>query len=86
MNATSAWYHSCIYDKDVLDRDLVWCATEVDAEGVMVPGKSGICDDERRTAVSGPGKIACSNSRLMNAGRYEVNKHGLNTYYICKLP
>ena len=55
VNTTSAWYHSCIYDKDVLDRDLVWCATEVDAEGVMVAGKSGICDDERRTAYAGPG-------------------------------
>ena len=59
VNATSAWYHSCVYDKDVLDRDLVWCATEVDAEGVMVGGKSGICDDERRTAVAGPGAV-CS--------------------------
>ena len=26
-----------------------------DADGVMVPGKSGICDDERRTTYKGPG-------------------------------
>ena len=55
VNSTSGWYHSCVYDKDVLNRDLVWCATEVDADGVMVPGKSGICDDERRTTYKGPG-------------------------------
>ena len=59
VNATSGWYHSCVYDKDVLDRDLVWCATEVDAEGVVVAGKSGVCDDERRTAVAGPGMCVC---------------------------
>ena len=77
VNATSAWYHSCVYDKDVLDRDLVWCATEVDAEGVMVPGKRGICDDERRTAVSGPGKSCLF--------QFKVNE-GLNIFDIFKLP
>jgi hypothetical protein len=53
--ANSSWSHSCLYDKDVLGRDLVWCATEVDQDGVVVPGKKGVCDDERNTAYAGPG-------------------------------
>ena len=37
--------------------DYVWCATEVDASGVMKAGKLGECDDERNTAFAGPGKL-----------------------------
>lgn len=52
----SRWSHSCFYDKDVLGRDLAWCATEVDADGVVVPGKTGAVEDERSTAYAGPGQ------------------------------
>ena len=51
----SSWSHSCFYDKDVLGRAVAWCATEVDADGVVVPGKTGSCEDERNTAYAGPG-------------------------------
>jgi len=34
-----------------------WCATAVDSNGVMLPQKSGVCDDERNVAYDGPGKF-----------------------------
>ncbi len=34
-----------------------WCATAVDANGVMLPNSYGNCDDERNTAYDGPGKL-----------------------------
>ena len=52
----SSWLHSCVYDKDVRGLDRVWCPTQLDADGVVVPGKTGNCDDERNTAYAGPGK------------------------------
>ena len=42
----------------LLGREIAWCATEVDSDGVMVPGKTGACEDERNTAYAGPGKDA----------------------------
>ena len=34
-----------------------WCATAVDANGVMLPQRTGVCDDERNVAYDGPGKL-----------------------------
>ena len=51
----SSWLHSCVYDKDVRGVDKIWCPTQVDVDGVVVPGKTGTCDDERNTAYAGPG-------------------------------
>ena len=51
----SSWLHSCVYDKDVRGVDKIWCPTQVDIDGVVVPGKTGTCDDERNTAYAGPG-------------------------------
>ena len=54
--AESDWSHSCVYDKKS-GAPKVWCATEVDANGVVKKGKTGICEDERNTAYAGPGNI-----------------------------
>ena len=47
----SDFIHSCVYDTKV------WCATEVDENGVVKKGKTGICEDERNTAYAGPGNM-----------------------------
>lgn len=42
----------------------VWCATEVDANGIMKPGMFGNCEeDERDTAYDGPGNILIQHTR-----------------------
>ena len=56
LTKNSSWLHSCVYDKDVRGLDWVWCPTQVDADGVVLPGKTGDCDDERNTAYAGPGE------------------------------
>ena len=48
--------HSCIYAIDDKKKPYGWCATSVDADGVMVSGEIGKCDDERNTVYSGPGE------------------------------
>ena len=45
-------YHSCIYNKTAR---YSWCFTELDSEGVGIPGKTGICPDEREITYDGPG-------------------------------
>ena len=47
--------HSCLYSVNDKGKPYGWCATKVDADGVMVDGEIGICDDERNTVYSGPG-------------------------------
>ena len=54
LEAGGPWQHSCLYDPLPENKWNVWCATEVDAEGVMVPDARGNCDDERNTAYDGP--------------------------------
>ena len=46
------WLHSCLYDPLPENKWDVWCATQVDAEGVVTA--KGNCDDERNTAYDGP--------------------------------
>ena len=48
------WQHSCVYDPLPDSQWSVWCPTKVDADGVMVEGEVGDCDDERNTAYDGP--------------------------------
>ena len=57
ITPASNWSHSCVYDKDKSGASKVWCATEVDDDGVVKDGKTGICEDERNTAYAGPGIV-----------------------------
>lgn len=56
-NVSASWSHSCIYDKNKYGIDIAWCATKVDADGIMINGEWGLCEDERNTVVSGPGEF-----------------------------
>ena len=47
--------YSCLYAVDSKNKPYGWCATSVDADGVMISGEIGKCNDERNTAYSGPG-------------------------------
>ena len=54
LEAGGKWHHSCLYDPLPESKWNVWCATQVDGDGVMVPDAKGNCDDERNTAYDGP--------------------------------
>ena len=54
IEAGGEWQHSCQYDPLPENKWNVWCATQVDGSGVMVPDAKGNCDDERNTAYDGP--------------------------------
>ena len=45
-------YHSCIYNETAR---YSWCFTELNSEDVGVPGKTGLCPDEREITYKGPG-------------------------------
>ena len=53
--AESSPSYSCLYAVDSKNKPYGWCATSVDADGVMISGEIGKCNDERNTAYSGPG-------------------------------
>ena len=53
-SAGGAWHHSCVYDPLPDNKWNIWCPTAVDAEGVLVDGEAGNCEDERNTAYDGP--------------------------------
>ena len=52
--ADAPWRHSCLYGTNSKGKPYGWCATKLDADGVMVDGEQGLCDDERNTVYSGP--------------------------------
>ena len=48
------WSHSCVYETDQEGRGYAWCPTQLDTDGVLVPGRTGRCEDERDTTWAGP--------------------------------
>ena len=57
LEAGGDWHHSCVYKSLPEGKSHVWCPTKVDADGVVVKGETGVCDDERNTAYDGPGAL-----------------------------
>ena len=45
-------HHSCIYNET---SRYSWCFTEIDADNVGIPDKTGLCPDEREITYDGPG-------------------------------
>ncbi|TRY78180.1 hypothetical protein TCAL_06223 [Tigriopus californicus] len=70
----NATYHGCV-GPDVADPECAahsWCATKVDENGLMVPGKWAFCSDERSMAYSQLEGHYCSVPFLMNKRYYET--------------
>ena len=62
---------SCIYDNTTKNP---WCATEVDAEGTVMPNKWGYCNDDRVLAYRGNDEVetACLFPFLYNRVWYDI--------------
>ena len=56
-NKTIQWKSVCSVGVCLQGNPYAWCATAVDANGVMLPQRTGVCDDERNVAYDGPGKL-----------------------------